>query len=162
MRVGATVCILLLLHIPFISHQIDGTQTMAEPLKLFCYICKSVEVDELTFVEIIRSARNFYESHRIRGLLMFDGQYYLHYIVGPSDSIIQAQYRLETTANAYDSEILYLDHIHDYPAIYPGWHRAFFDASDTDSYLAQLRAAKGSVLALTAAFRSFVKQSELR
>ena len=112
-------------------------------------------MDAERFSEVIRSARRFYENNQIRGLLMYDGRYFLHYITGARDNILRAQARLETTVNAYDWEVLYMDKVAEFPAEYPIWQLGYITSDDDQSHIEELRNAKGDLARLTDIFSGF-------
>ena len=122
---------------------------------LFCYTCVAIDMDAERFGNVISSARKFYEDHKIRGLLMYDGRYFLHYITGSRDSILSAKARLETTVNAYDWDVLYLEKVEEYPSEYPGWQLGYIHADDDQGYIERLRAAKGNLPQLSEIFSGF-------
>lgn len=134
---------------------------MHKDLQLFCYICVATDMDALKFGKVISSARKFYESRGIRGLLMYDGYYFLHYITGTRVSIEEARTRLETTVNAYNWDVLYLEDIEQFPAEYPGWQLGYLQSNETHSHVEKLRQAKGNLAALSAIFSEFHRLEDI-
>jgi len=128
---------------------------MNQELMLFCYTCVAIDMDAEQFGKVISSARKFYEDNKIRGLLMYDGRYFLHYITGSRDSILRAKTRLETTVNAYDWDVLYLEKVEQYPPEYPGWQLGYIHADEDQGYLERLRMAKGDLAQLSDIFAGF-------
>lgn len=134
---------------------------MNQELVLFCYICVAIDMDALQFGRVISSARKFYESRGIRGLLMYDGHYFLHYITGSRASIEEAQTRLQTTVNAYDWEVLYLAAIDEFPEEYPSWQLGYLHDSETHHYVETLKQAKDDLAKLSKIFSEFHKLEDV-
>lgn len=129
---------------------------------LFCYICTAVDMDTAKFKGVISSARKFYESHDIRGLLLYDGSYFIHFIVGTHDYIELAHARLNDTVHAYDSEILFKGNTSDICEEFAGWHLGFLDTEEHYPHLDRLRQATGNADSLKSIFLEYKKMPHVR